>query len=308
MSLKDKLKSASNWTAALLTAGTLQAGNLQAQPTADDDPKNAQTEHLDSRVKQGALINGKTSRERNEYFQKIKAEKGEAAFKEAVYNEDLKTLEIPQKTENGYTIEKVYYENNKHSKSLYESYYPNGVLASRAESGSEKAEGYYPDGSKKFDRTADGITTTYHPGGKKGEEKIKETPHGIYDAYDVLDIQGRRTEHHHAVQDSNTKIGSNTFSLKDVKTVDLYNPETKKLEATYTLDDWGIGKGRLARIGMVDKNGEMKTIDFPNSNPVQRYVSRLTTKSIQKLYDKNQQKDDKGILKKAISDKLSANR
>ncbi len=308
MSLKDKLKSASNWTAALLAAGALQSADLSAQPTADNshtDVPAESLEHLDSRVSRGTLINGEDNLERREKFQKIRAEKGLKGVVDAIENEDFKTVEIPQKTENGYVFETYHADKGT---SDFVSYYPNGVLQARIEGGSEKAEGYYPDGSKEFERTADGVETKYHPGGKKGQEKIKETPHKIHDSYDVLDIQGRRTEHHHAVQDSNDETRTDSHSLKDVKTVDLYNPETKKMEATYTLDNWSINKGRLAQIGIVREDGQMKTIDFPKSGKKQGYFSRLTTKSIQKLYDKHQQKDNNATLKKAMTDKLSADR
>ena len=267
MSLKDKLKSASNWTAALLTAGALQSTDLNTQPTADNTSPNAQmesTETLDSRVDRGHLINGEDKNERRAKFKQIRTEKGIKGVIDAIENEDLKTVEIPQKTENGYVFETYHADKGT---SDFVSYYPNGVLQARIEGGSEKAEGYYPDGSKEFERTADGVETKYHPGGKKGQEKIKETPHKIHDSYDVLDIQGRRTEHHHAVQDSNREIGQGAYSLKDVKTVDLYNPETKKIEATYTLDDWCIKNGRLAQIGIVGENGQKQGNGVKNILP-----------------------------------------
>lgn len=160
MSLKDKLKPAANWVAAVSSAAVL--GSTHASTPSDTY---SSTELLDKRVERGTIVNGKTKSERFDKWASMKSEKGTQTTIDAIQNEKI---EIPHKDENGYVFE-TYEPNKGHTT---ESYYPNGVLQSKT--GDNGDEAYYPDGSMKFIRTADGTETTYHPGGKKGKKKSKK--------------------------------------------------------------------------------------------------------------------------------------
>ena len=117
---------------------------------------------------------------------------------------------------------------------------------------------------------------------------MKETPHRENEAYDVLDEQGLRMEHHYAIQETTrqTKYGS-TIHMNDVKKVDLYNPKTQKLQGTYTLDHWRPGKGHIKHIGFVDDNGKMISMDFAPEQQLGQanyYADSLSVEDIKGLY------------------------
>jgi len=312
MSFRDKLKPVARWTAALSSAAAIQATPLQAQQSSNINRESSAThpttEYLDQRVQRGTLINGESQAERSARWDAMKAEKGAQATMEAIQKEKIEKIEIPRKDEKGYIFE-TYEPGKKHT---FESYYPNGVLQSKSGENGQEAEGYYPDGSKKFVRTADGTETRYHPGGIKGEEKIKETPHQLYEAYDVLDAEGRRTEHHHAVTESKRHAPDGDYTSRDVKKVDLYNPQTQEIAGTYTLDHWGVSEGRIAQIGFRDDAGKMKIMDFPQANKIgdtNYYASSLSLDQIKEIYhDEQQERSAKQAVQKAILDRVAAHK
>ena len=296
MPFKDKLKQISHLTAAISSAVVMHSVPLSGQQDIQRDPSGSLTDHsaterLEQRVKRGTLINGETQEERSARWAAFKEKHGASATLEAIRQEPVKKIEFSQKDEDGYRFET--YEPGK--KRTYESYYTNGVLRAKSGKDGEEAEGYYPDGSKKFTRTADGVETTYHPGGEKGKEKIKETPHKLYEAYDVLDEEGRRIEHHHDVTDSAPHYDrdGSAYTARDVKKVDLYNPQTQEIVGTYTLDHWGVDEGRVASIGFVDESGVMKTMDFPQAQKngdVNYYAHSLSLEGIKEAYQEEQQR------------------
>ena len=302
MSLKDRLKQLVQLTAATSSAVLLNTSSLSAKENASEQkvPSSiiqVSPEKLDQRIQRGMLVNGETIAERRARFQKIKKEKGVPATLDAIQKEEISKIEISKKDENGYLFE-IYEPEKRH---VFESYYPTGVLQSRNSGNGEEAEGFYPDGSRKFTRTADGVETYYHPGGKKGEEKIKETPHRILESYDVLDTEGRRTEHHYDVTESSEQgYGDSGYITRDIKKVDLYNPQTQKVVGTYTLDGWGVAEGRVAQIGFVDEKGTMKTMDFPREHKIGKtnyYVKHLSLGGIKEIYRKEKEKQSAMLRK-----------
>ena len=313
MSFRDKLKQATHWTAAISSAAAMQVMPVNAQP--DNVDRNAPmpsierptTEYLDYRVKRGAIVNGETQAERSARWETFRKENGLEATMKAIQKESIDKIEIPNKDEEGYVFE-TYEPGKSHT---FESYYPNGILRSKTGEKGEAAEGYYPDGSKRFDRTADGVETVYHPGGKKGEEKIKETPHQLLEAYDVLDEEGRRTEHHYEVMESLARYSKDggTYTSRDVKKVDLYNPQTQQVIGTYTLDHWGVSEGRIAQIGFVDETGKMRIMDFPQARKIgdnNYYAPSLSVDQIKEIYHEEQQeRSQKQVQQNIISNQVS---
>ena len=312
MAFKDKLKKLAHFTAVISSAASLHAAPSQPEPdniqqnTPPSSVTRPTTEYLDYRVRRGPLINGETQSERSARWAAFKKEHGAEATFHAIRKETIGRLEIPQKDEKGYLFE-TYEPGKKHS---FESYYPHGVLQARTTGHGEAAQGFYPDGSKKFDRTADGIETHYYPGGPKGQEKIKETPHGLLDAYDVLDEQGHRTEHHYAITESPArKTEDGTITSRDVKKVDLYDPQSQDIIATYTLDHWGVSEGRLAQIGFIDESGALKTMDFPAARKIgdsNYYAKSLSLDQIKEIYrEELQERTNQGALQQAFTNRVS---
>ena len=292
MSFKDELKRAIHLAAVISSAATLHSAPLSAH--SDDNSESSlvpsATEYLEQRIKRGTIINGETQEERSARWDAYKKEHGSSATLKAIQQEKIKKIEIPHKDENGYVFE-TYEPGKKHT---FESYYSNGVLQAKSGENGDEAEGYYPDGSRKFVRTSNGVETKYHPGGKKGEEKIKETPHKLYEAYDVLDESGRRLEHHYDVTESPARVtqDGSSYTSRDIKKVDLYNPETKEVIGTYTLDHWGVDEGRIACIGFIDKSGTMKIMKFPKARQLGEsdyYAHSLSLDQIKKIYHEEEQ-------------------
>jgi len=293
MSFNAKLNRVANWAAVLSSVAVMQVTSLADQQVQEKEPapsvEGSTVEQLERRVERGTIINGETLAERSARWKAFKAKNGTKATLEAIEQEKIEKIEIPHKDEQGYTFE-VYEPGKKRS---LVSYYPNGVLRFKTGENAEEAEGYYPDGSKKFVRTADGVETKYHPGGEKGKEKIEETPHELYGAYDVLDEEGRRLEHHYDVAQSSPHHDGEggTHIMRDVKKVDLYDPQTQQVVGTYTLDNWDVSEGRVASIGFVDDTGVMKTMKFPQTpknSGSNHYADSLSLDQIKEIYHEEQ--------------------
>ncbi|MBR6412584.1 MAG: hypothetical protein IKS41_05445 [Alphaproteobacteria bacterium] len=307
MSFNSRLKKVANWVAVVSSTVALHTEPLSSQTNhTQEGTKPTPTVLLDQRVERGIIINGETQAERSARWKSFKAENGVQTTLNAMQQEKIKKIEIPHKDENGYVF--VTYEPEKGR--TVESYYPNGVLQAKSGNNGQAYEGYYPDGSRKFVRTEDGVETTYHPGGIKGKEKIKETPHKTLEAYDVLDEEGRRTEHHYNVMPSQPRNSGDgmVYTSRDVKKVDLYNPITQDVIGTYTLDNWGVDEGRVAHIGFLDENGVMKTMDFPETkknSAKNYYADSLSLDQIKEIFHEEQQdRINEQAQQKAIKDHL----
>lgn len=295
MSIKDKLKKMAHFGAPLMTMATLQAAEL---PTSEEiltpqdmpkiqvsrpiDPKanKVSPADLDSRVKQGMIINGETQADRDVRWQEYKNKNGRSATVDAIGQEKLTSVEIAQKNKDGYLISDIIKGNST-------SYYLNGVVQSRQLAGTQKAETFYPNGSKKMVREADGTETSYYEGPENGVGKIQKTPHRINEAFDVLDTDGNRIEHWHTVQNSGLEGYKG-----DVQTVDLYNPETGLIAGSYTMDHYAgeYGGGQLARVAVADDQNKMHSIKLNRQKEVYFVEQDMDINSVREVYQEEQQK------------------
>lgn len=314
MSLKETLKSM--LVASSLAGATVLTGHQPADisdekksaPAPQENIIKTPVEDLEKYVADGELINGKNWQERKAELQKIMDEnggsnsgRGRLAALEYLKNRKMDSYDAYFKEKDG-SFWRIKEENGSR---IEERYYPNGVLQSR--SSKDKTESFYPNGAKRLVRDETkgrfGVEETYHPG-EPGKEKLRTTPHDIYEAFDELDKEGRRIAHHHeplwtnedmTVQKPIMKVPRHTkkdtsegfeevwtdgFARPDVDAwsvnkVDLYDPETQKEIASYTLRNRGhmsTTHGQLSSFYYMDENGKKKEV----TNVPERYDVRLS--------------------------------
>ncbi len=259
MSILDKIKGVSRWSAPLLSAVAMYSTPLKANESVEETsppPSITQTqnisstkksvEELEARVAKGQLVDGKTAAERRAYLQE--QTKGLNTYEKLKFLKSQpspKTVETAHKNKDGYVIQTWHSEDGRIDTV---SYYPDGTLKARGTIGETlKAESFHPDGSRKMVRTKEGVETTYHPGG----EKIKTTPHKVGEAYDVLDMQGRCLVHLHDFTKTKDFMGE----ITDQQQADYYDPETAELVATCQYTHAGSKYAWLKSVSLRNKDG-----------------------------------------------------